>query len=104
MATKSVLKKAAVYPVGGWAQLNLQQSTRGIHIKGVNEDEIVLTQQDKDRLNQAQMMGSRRGFVVALVCPRCGSIVQTSRGNDLPDGVMAKCSKPECPKVWIDAS
>lgn len=82
--------------------MNLQPSTRGLHIKGVKEDEIVLSRQDKDRLNQAQLMGNRRGFVVALACPRCGSIVQTHRGNDLPDGIAAKCPMKDCPKVWLD--
>ena len=102
MAAKPVLKRPAVYPISGWAALNLQLSTRGLHIRGVKKDKIVLTQQDKDYLNQAQLMGNRRGFVVALVCPRCGSIVQTHRGNDLPDGIVAKCSSVDCPKVWLD--
>lgn len=102
MATKPVLKRPALYPIGGWTQLNLQLSTRSLHVKGVKKDELVLTQQDKERLNQAQLMGNRRGFVVALVCPRCGGVVQTNRGNDLPDGILAKCSTPDCPKVWLN--
>lgn len=104
MATKPVLKRPAVYPVSGWVALNLRQSTRGLHIKGVEKDEITLSQQDKERINQAQLMGNRRGFVMALICPRCGGVVQTYRGSDLPDGVLAQCVSPGCPKVWLDGS
>lgn len=104
MATKSILRRPAVYPTAGWAELNLRLSTRGLHIRGVKKDKIVLSKQDKDDLNEAQLIANHKGFVVALVCPRCGSIVQTHRGNDLPDGIAAKCSKQDCPKVWLDGN
>ena len=94
-----------VYPVAGFVTFNWQRSAlpNSNAVSRSNEDRIYLTQTDTERLNKAQLIGNRRGFVVALVCPRCGSVVQTYRGNDLPDGVLAKCPMQDCAKEWLNA-
>ena len=105
VSTKSTRKKSRskVYPVAGFVTYNWQRSALGSVVYGVEKDKIYLTAEDKQKLNTAQLIGNRRGFVVALACPRCGSVVQTFRGNDLPDGYAAKCSSVDCKKVWLDA-
>jgi hypothetical protein len=75
----------------------------GSEVKGHLSKRIALTQNDMDKLNLAQLIGNRRGFIVALVCPLDGTVVETYRGNDLPDGLLARCPHPGCGKEWIDA-
>ena len=103
-STSSTRKRgrSKVYPVAGFVTFNWQRSALGNAIFGVKRDTLYLTPEDKAKLNSAQLIGNRRGFVVAMVCPRCGSVVQTFRGNDLPDGYAAKCPSVDCPKVWLD--
>jgi hypothetical protein len=95
--------RSKVYPVAGFVKFNWQQSAIGTAIAHFQSKRITLSQRDKDRLNLAQKIGNRRGFVVALVCPHDGSVVETFRGNDLPDGVAAKCPMVDCGKEWVDA-
>lgn len=95
--------RSKVYPVAGFVTFNWQKSALGSEVKHYPSKKIPLTQRDMDKLNLAQLIGNRRGFIVALVCPRDGTVVETYRGNDLPDGVLAKCPHPDCDKEWIDA-
>jgi len=102
VSTRSTRKRprSKVYPVAGFVTFNWQRSAIGNEIHGVSQDKIELTARDKDKLELAQLICNRRGFVMALICPKCGSVVQTSRGSDLPDGCAAKCPMPDCTKEW----
>lgn len=104
-STSNTRKKSLpkVYPVAGYVDFNWRSSAIGSAVKHFQRKKIPLTQTDMDKLNLAQLIGNRRGFIVALVCPRDGTVVETYRGNDLPDGVLAKCPHPDCGKEWIDA-
>ena len=94
-----------VYPDAGFVTFNWRPSAIGNVVKHFKEKTVHLTSYDRDKLNLAQLIGNRRGFIVALVCPRDGNVVQTSRAHDLPDGVLAKCPLPDCGKEWVlDAS
>lgn len=107
MATKHILKKKkrpAAYPTSGFVGFNYVNSSLGNVVHGFKEDTMYLSRYDIEKLDAAQLMVNRRGFMMAVVCPRDGSVVLTHRGNDLPDGMYAKCSMPDCPKVWLDAS
>lgn len=90
-----------VYPVAGFVNFNWQRSALGNAVAHFQKKRIHLSSRDRDKINLAQMIGNRRGFIVALVCPRDGTVVQTHRSHDLRDGVLAKCPMPECGKEWV---
>jgi|SRR5580765_5651022 len=103
VSTKSTKPKSRlkVYPVAGYVNFNWRRSSLGSAVGHFHEKSIPLTQRDQDKLVMAQLIANRRGFVVALVCPHDGSVVETYRGNDLPDGVLARCPMMGCGKEWI---
>jgi hypothetical protein len=105
-STSNTRKKSRpkVYPVAGYVDFNWRRSSLGSEVKHYQSQSIPLNQRDLEKLNLAQLIGNRRGFIVALVCPRDGTVVQTYRGSDLPDGVLAKCPMKDCGKEWVDAS
>jgi hypothetical protein len=90
-----------VYPVAGFVTFNWRVSAIGNAVAHFQASTVRLTRRDVEKLNLAQLIGNRRGFVVALVCPQDGTVVQTSRGSDLPDGVLAKCPLVDCGKEWV---
>jgi hypothetical protein len=90
-----------VYPDAGFVTFNWRQSAIANEISRYKKKTIRLTSYDREMINRAQKIGNRRGFIVALVCPRDGNVVQTSRAHDLPDGVLAKCPMPDCGKEWV---
>jgi hypothetical protein len=92
-----------VYPVAGYVDFNWRRSSLGSAVGHFQEKSIPLTQADQEKLVTAQLIANRRGFVVALVCPHDGSVVETFRGSDLPDGVLARCPMQDCGKEWINA-
>lgn len=104
-STKSTkeLEPPKVYPVAGFVTYNWPKSALGNVIYGAKQDELTLTKRDRDKLNLAQRIGNRRGFLVVLACPRCGTVVQTYRAHDLDDGLAAKCPSFDCKKVWLRA-
>jgi hypothetical protein len=101
-STKNTKKPArpSVYPAVGFVAFNWRTSAIGNEVYGVRKKKIRLTQRGQDLLNRAQLIGNRRGFVVALICPVDGCVVKTHRSGDLPDGVLAEC--PNCKKQWIE--
>jgi hypothetical protein len=104
VSTRSTRKqlRPKVYPVAGFVTFNWQRSAiDGRTIRDAEKKKIRLSQRDKEKLNLAQLIGNRRGFVVALVCPSDGSIVETHTGHDLPDGVLARCPMIGCGKTWL---
>lgn len=90
-----------VYPVAGFVNFNWRRSAIGNEVAYFNEKTVPLSRRDINKVNLAQLIGNRRGFVVALVCPQDGTVVQTHRSHDLDDGVLAKCPMPECGKEWV---
>lgn len=103
-STKSTRKpsRSKVYPVAGYVNFNWRVSAMGSEVKHLQKQKIPLSLRDREKLNLMQLMGNRRGFIVALVCPRDGSVVETYRGNDLPDGVLARCPYKDCGKEWVN--
>jgi hypothetical protein len=96
-------KRSKVFPVAGYVNFNWRSSALGNEVFQYQSKTISLSSRDRDKLNLMQLMGNRRGFIVALVCPRDGTVVETWRGSDLPDGVLARCPMPDCGKEWLDA-
>lgn len=103
VSTKSTKTQSRpkVYPVAGFVTFNWRQSAIANEVKSHDKKKVLLSRRDRDKLNLAQLIGNRRGFVVALVCPLDGTVVQTARGSDLPDGVLAKCPLETCGKEWV---
>ena len=93
--------RAKVYPVAGFVTFNWRGNAIGNEVRQYEAETVRLTRRDRDKLNLAQLIGNRRGFIVAMVCPRDGTVVQTARAGDLPDGVLAKCPLVTCGKEWV---
>ena len=93
-----------VYPVAGFVSYNWPLAAiekGGYQIRDRNKKTVKMTRADKDKINLAQRIGNRRGFIVVLACPMCGTVVQTYRHADLQDDVLAKCPIPDCAKTWV---